>query len=42
MGDNALLNDVGDVVHVINRDVALVLGVDLTELRQGMDGLALP
>lgn len=36
--DDALLDDVGDVVHVIDRDVALVLGVDPIELLQGMDG----
>lgn len=36
--DNALLDDVGDVVHFINRDVALVLGVDPIKLLQRMDG----
>ena len=38
VGDDALLDDVGDVVHVIDRDVALVLGVDPIELLQRMDG----
>lgn len=38
VGDDALLDDVGDVVHIIDRDVALVLGVDPIELLQRMDG----
>ena len=37
VGDDALLDDVGDIVHVIDRDVTLVLGVDPIELLQRMD-----
>lgn len=38
VGDDALLDDVGDVVHFIDRDVALVLGVDPIKLLQRMNG----
>ena len=34
VGDDTLLNDVGDIVHVIDRDVTLVLGIDPIELFQ--------
>ena len=38
MGDDTLLYDVCDIIHVINGDVALVLGVDPVKLFQGVDG----
>ena len=37
MGDDALLDDVGDVVHIIDRDVTLVLGIDPVKLFQRID-----
>ena len=35
---NAFLNDVGDVVHIINAHIALVLRVDPIEFFKWMDG----
>ena len=37
MGDDALLDDVGAVVHVIDRNVTLVLGIDPVKLFQRID-----
>lgn len=37
MGDDALLDDVGDVIHIIDRNVTLVLGIDPVKLFQRID-----
>lgn len=37
VGDDSLLYDVCDIIHVINGDVALVLWIDPVELFQRMD-----
>lgn len=41
MRDDALLYDVGDVIHIIDTDIALVLGIDPVELfkRMNDDGI---
>lgn len=38
VGDDTFLDDVGDIVHVIDRNITLILGVDPIELLQRMDG----
>ena len=37
MGYYALLDDIGNIVHVIDRDVTFVLGIDPIELFQRMN-----
>ena len=37
VGDDALLDDVGDVIHIIDRNVTLVLGIDPVKLFQRID-----
>ena len=41
VGDDTLLYDVCDIIHVINGDVTLVLWIDPVELFQGMDGYSI-
>lgn len=38
MADNTLLNDVGDIIHIINIDITLVLWIHPVEFFKGVDG----